>query len=217
MAGSVFAGERKIGKPGDQLEPATVLTLKTGTEYVSRGAHKLLHGLEHFAVDAKDLVAIDVGASTGGFTDVLLKAGAAKIYAVDVGYGQLHWSLRQDPKVVVLERTNARYLTRAEIPKPVDLLVCDASFISLTKVLPAAMELAGEQAQLLALIKPQFEAGRAEIGKGGVVRDAAVHRQVCETIVSWLTECGWQVAGVTESPIKGPKGNIEFLVYARKR
>ncbi len=163
------------------------------------------------------MVALDVGASTGGFSDVLLQWGATKVYAVDVGHGQLDWRLRNDPKVVVLERTNARYLTRDLIPEPVDLVVCDASFISLKLVLPSALQLTHAGACLLALIKPQFEVGKGQVGKGGVVRDPALHAEVCSDIARWLAEeQGWHVLGITESPITGPKGNREFLIAARR-
>jgi 23S rRNA (cytidine1920-2'-O)/16S rRNA (cytidine1409-2'-O)-methyltransferase len=185
--------------------------------YVSRGGLKLAHALDHFRLDPAGRAALDVGASTGGFTDVLLRRGARRVYAVDVGYGQLDWRLRNDPKVVVLERTNARYLTTAEIPEPVEAIVADTSFISLKLVLPAALALAGQGAWLVALIKPQFEVGKGRVGKGGVVRDPALHQAVCEGIARWLGEQqGWQVQGVVESPITGPKGNREFLVAARR-
>jgi 23S rRNA (cytidine1920-2'-O)/16S rRNA (cytidine1409-2'-O)-methyltransferase len=177
---------------------------------------KLDHALAHFAIDPKGLVCLDVGASTGGFTDVLLTRGAAKVYAVDVGHGQLAWKLRQDARVVVLERSNARHLTRAEVPEPVQLIACDASFIGLETVLPAPLALAAPGAWLVALIKPQFEVGKERVGKGGVVRDPALHAEVCERIAGWLgAQPGWRVLGVTQSPIAGPEGNIEFLIAAR--
>jgi len=184
---------------------------------VSRGGLKLVQALDHFALDPAGLVALDIGASTGGFTDVLLARGAARVHAVDVGRGQLAWKLRQDPRVVVHEGVNARYLSRAEISEPIDLVTCDASFIGLETVLPASLALAAEHAALVALIKPQFEAGPKEVGKGGVVRDPAVHRAVCERIAVWLgAQPGWRVVGITESPITGPAGNREFLIYARR-
>lgn len=182
--------------------------------WVSRGGIKLAHALAHFAIDPAGQVAIDVGASTGGFTDVLLKHGAARVYAVDVGHGQLAWALRNDPRVVVLEKTNARHLTPAEIPEPVDLVVCDASFIGLETVLPAALALARPGATLVALIKPQFEVGRGRVGKGGVVRDPALHEEVCARIAAWLPTQGWRVRGIARSPITGPEGNVEFLIAA---
>jgi len=184
--------------------------------YVSRGGVKLAHGLDHFAIDPADAVALDIGASTGGFTDVLLQRGARRVYAVDVGHGQLDWRLRQDERVIVRERCNARYLTRAEIPDPLDLVVCDASFISLKTVLPAALDLARPGAALVALVKPQFEVGKGRVGKGGVVRDPALHNEVCADIAAWLGDRpGWRVLGLTESPIRGPEGNVEFLIAGR--
>ena len=218
MAGTVFSGEQRLDKPGTRVVADIDLRLKdSGPGWVSRGALKLIEGLDRFDIDVAGLVAIDVGASTGGFTDVLLDRGAAHVFAVDVGHGQLDWRLRNDERVSVLERTNARHLTREQITRPAGLVVCDASFISLTKVLPAALALATDDARLVALVKPQFEAGRAEVGKGGVVRDPAVHRRVCDEVTAWLESIGWSVDGVTESPITGPSGNREFLVAARRR
>jgi 23S rRNA (cytidine1920-2'-O)/16S rRNA (cytidine1409-2'-O)-methyltransferase len=185
--------------------------------YVSRGGVKLAHALDHFRLDPEGLVALDIGASTGGFTDVLLRRGASCVYAVDVGYGQLDWRLRNDARVRVLERQNARSLTRAEIPEPPQLVVADVSFISLRQALPAALALATPDACLVALIKPQFEVGKGQVGKGGVVRDAALHQAVCDDIAHWLAdEQGWGVLGIVESPITGPKGNREFLIAARR-
>ncbi|MDZ7283922.1 TlyA family RNA methyltransferase [Sphingomonas sanguinis] len=217
MAGLVFSGETKIAKPGQQLAEDAVLDVRGRDHpWVSRGGIKLAHGLEYFGWDVTDAVAIDVGSSTGGFTDVLLQKGAARVYAVDSGTNQLAWSLRQDPRVIVHEQTSARILTEAHIPEPVDIIVCDTSFIGLAKVLERPLSFAKPGAHLLALIKPQFEAGREEVGKGGVVRDPAVHQRVCDQVVAWLTDSGWQVAGVTQSPITGPEGNIEFLVAASR-
>ena len=217
MAGLVFSGETKIAKPGQQLAEDAALDVRGRDHpWVSRGGIKLAHGLEHFGWDVTHAVAIDVGSSTGGFTDVLLQKGAARVYAVDSGTNQLAWSLRQDPRVIVHEQTSARILTEAHIPEPIDIIVCDASFIGLAKVLERPMRFAKPGARLLALIKPQFEAGREEVGKGGVVRDPAVHRRVCDQVAAWLTDSGWQVAGVTQSPITGPEGNIEFLVAASR-
>ena len=179
-----------------------------------RGGIKLAHGLDRFCWDANGAVAIDVGSSTGGFTDVLLSRGAARVYAVDSGTNQLAWKLRQDERVIVHEQTSARVLTDSHVPEPIDLIVCDASFIALAKVLDVPMRFARPGARLLALIKPQFEAGRDEVGKGGVVRDAAVHDRVCRAVADWLTDRGWAVIGVTQSPITGPEGNIEFLIAA---
>ncbi len=184
--------------------------------WVSRGGIKLAHGLDRFSIDPAGLTALDVGASTGGFTDVLLSRGAAKVYAVDVGHGQLAWKLRNDARVVVLEKTNARHLTAHEIPEQVDLVVCDASFIGLEAVLPAALSLAKPGARLVALIKPQFEVGKGRVGKGGVVREPELHREVCDRIAAWLPTLGWTVLGLEESPILGPEGNKEFLIAARK-
>jgi 23S rRNA (cytidine1920-2'-O)/16S rRNA (cytidine1409-2'-O)-methyltransferase len=217
MAGAVFSGERKLAKAGDMLaEDAPLEVRGKDHPWVSRGGIKLEHGLEHFGFDVTGAVALDVGSSTGGFTDVLLSRGAAKVYAVDVGTNQLAWKLRQDPRVVVHEQTNARTLDSSIIPEPVDVVVCDASFIGLAKVLEAPLKLARPGATLVALIKPQFEAGRDEIGKGGVVRDPAVHERVCTSAKDWVATQGWSVLGVTESPITGPEGNVEFLLGAVK-
>ena len=218
LAGLVSCGERRVDKPGDQLTVDAPLALKgRDHSWVSRGGVKLVHALDHFRVSLDGHVALDIGASTGGFTEVLLSRGARRVYAVDVGHGQLAWELRQDPRVVVRERLNARFLTRAEIPEPLDTITCDASFIGLATVLPAPLALAAERAQLVALVKPQFEAGPDRVGKGGVVRDPEVHREVCERVVAWVAaQPGWSVAGTVESPIRGPEGNREFLLYARR-
>lgn len=217
MAGLVFASGRKVGKPGEQVLADAVIEVRGRDHpWVSRGGVKLAHGLDHVGWDVGGAVAIDVGSSTGGFTDVLLSRGAARVYAVDSGTNQLAWKLRQDERVVVLEQTSARILTSAHIPGPVDLIVCDASFIGLAKVLDRPLAFAKPDARLLALVKPQFEAGREEVGKGGVVRDPAVHHRVCGEVAAWLTGQDWTVVGVTPSPITGPEGNIEFLLAARK-
>ena len=218
LAGVVSVAGRRIDKPGTSLAEDTPLELaKRDHPWVSRGGLKLDFGLSHFAVDPTGALALDLGASTGGFTDVLLTRGAARVYAIDVGRAQLAWKLRQDPRVVVLESTNARYLTRQEIPEPVDLLTCDASFIGLATLLPAPLALAAERADLVALIKPQFEAGPRDVGKGGVVRDPAIHQAVCDRIARWVGEQpGWQVVGIAESPVLGPAGNREFLIHARR-
>ena len=217
MAGAVFSGERKLAKAGEMLAEDAALEVRGKDHpWVSRGGVKLEHGLNHFGFDVTDAVALDVGSSTGGFTDVLLSRGAARVYAVDVGTNQLAWKLRQDPRVVVHEQTNARHLTREIIPGPIDVIVCDASFISLAKVLEAPLDLARPGALLVALVKPQFEAERSEIGRGGVVRDASVHDRVCEAAESWVESRGWRVLGVTPSPITGPEGNVEFLLGAIK-
>jgi 23S rRNA (cytidine1920-2'-O)/16S rRNA (cytidine1409-2'-O)-methyltransferase len=218
LAGQVFSEGRRVDKPGTALPAEATLTL-AGRDHpwVSRGGLKLGHALDHFGIEVGGLVALDIGASTGGFTDVLLTRGAARVHAVDVGHGQLAWKLRQDPRVVVREGTNARYLSRAEIPEPVDIVTCDASFIGLATVLPASLALTADRAALVALIKPQFEAGPREVGKGGVVRDPAVHEAVCARIAGWLEEQpSWRVIGTVESPITGPAGNREFLLYARR-
>jgi 23S rRNA (cytidine1920-2'-O)/16S rRNA (cytidine1409-2'-O)-methyltransferase len=219
MAGLVFSADRKIAKPGDTLPDDAPLEVRGRDHpWVSRGGIKLDHGLTHFGWDVAGAVAIDVGSSTGGFTDVLLSRGAARVYAVDSGTNQLAWKLRQDDRVVVLEQVSARALTAAHVPEPVDLIVCDASFISLMKVLPVPMGFAKADARLLALIKPQFEAGKAEVGKGGVVRDPAIHQRVCDEVAGWLAaQPGWQVAGITPSPITGPEGNVEFLIAGERR
>ncbi|MBL8832587.1 MAG: TlyA family RNA methyltransferase [Rhodospirillales bacterium] len=217
IAGLVYSGEKRLDKPGTSYPEETPIEVRGQPHpWVSRGGVKLAHGLAHFAIDPAGAVAIDVGSSTGGFTDVLLSRGAAKVYAVDVGHGQLAWKLRNDPRVVVLERTNARHLTAAEIPDAADMVVCDASFIGLETVLPAALALAKPGAFLVALIKPQFEVGPARVGKGGVVRDPALHDEVCARIAGWLPTLGWTVLGIEPSPILGPEGNREFLVAARR-
>jgi len=217
LAGIVYLGDRKIEKAGQQVAEDAVLDVRGRDHpWVSRGGIKLAHALEHFGWDVSGAVAIDVGSSTGGFTDVLLTNGAEKVFAVDSGTNQLAWKLRNDPRVLVHEQTSARILTDAEITEAVDLIVCDASFIGLSKVLERPMTFTKVGAGLIALIKPQFEAGRDEVGKGGVVRDPEVHQRVCTNVQSWLTDKGWAVEGITESPIKGPEGNIEFLIAARK-
>jgi len=217
LAGLVFSGERKIDKAGQAMAEDAPLSVRGKDHpWVSRGGIKLAHALDHMGWDVAGAVALDVGASTGGFTDVLLQRGAAKVFAVDVGTNQLAWSLRQDPRAIVHEQTNARYLTGEIVTEPVDIIVCDASFISLAKVLDKALDFARPGGRLIALIKPQFEAGRAEIGKGGVVRDPQVHARVCEEVGAWLESRSWSVEGVTPSPITGPEGNVEFLIAARK-
>jgi 23S rRNA (cytidine1920-2'-O)/16S rRNA (cytidine1409-2'-O)-methyltransferase len=217
MAGLVFSGERKIDKAAQPLLPEAPLEVR-GKEHpwVSRGGIKLAYALEHFGWDVTGAVALDVGSSTGGFTDVLLQKGAARVFAVDVGTNQLAWKLRQDPRVVVHEQTNARYLTAEIVAEPIDIVVCDASFIGLAKVLDTAIDFAKPGGRLLALVKPQFEAERGEIGKGGVVRDPLVHERVCAAAAEWVESRGWTVEGVVQSPITGPEGNVEFLLAARR-
>ena len=217
MAGLVFSGETKLAKPGQQLAEDAALEVRGRDHpWVSRGGIKLAHAIEHFSLDPAGATAIDVGSSTGGFTDVLLSKGAAHVFAVDSGTSQLAWKLRQDPRVTVLEQTSARILTSEQIDRPCDWIVCDASFISLSKVLERPMELAAPQCRLVALIKPQFEVGRDEVGKGGVVRDPALHARVCDETRDWLEGTGWTVQGIVESPITGPEGNVEFLVSASR-
>lgn len=215
LSGNVLIGTQRADKPGTQVKADADITVK-GQEHpwVSRGGMKLDHALREFGVDVSGMTAIDVGASTGGFTDVLLTRGVAKVFAVDVGHGQLAWKLRSDARVVVMEKTNARHLTAELIPDAIDLIVCDASFIGLEVVLPATLALAPAGAQLLTLIKPQFEVGKEQVGKGGVVRDASLHDEVCKRIAAWLESIGWQVRGLTTSPITGPAGNKEFLLWA---
>ncbi len=217
MAGSVFSSEKKLSKAGDMLADDAPLEVRVKDHpWVSRGGIKLDHGLSHFGFEVTGEVALDIGSSTGGFTDVLLSHGAARVYAVDVGTNQLAWKLRQDPRVISHEKTNARALDKTIIPEPVDILVCDASFIGVAKVLEEPLKLGKPGARLIALIKPQFEAGREEVGKGGVVRDPAVHERVCAAAAAWVQSQGWKVLGVTPSPITGPEGNIEFLLGAEK-
>ncbi|WP_114228066.1 MULTISPECIES: TlyA family RNA methyltransferase [Sphingomonas] len=217
MAGLVFAGTRKIAKAGEMVGADVPLDLRGKDHpWVSRGGLKLDHGLSHFGIDVTGAVALDVGSSTGGFTDVLLTRGAAKVFAVDVGTNQLAWKLRQDDRVVVMEQFNARNLTAVEIAEPIDIVVCDASFIGLAKVIEAPLKLARVGAHAVLLIKPQFEAGREEVGKGGVVRDPAVHKRVCADAAAWIASQGWRVLGITPSPITGPEGNVEFLLGAVK-
>lgn len=219
LAGLVSCAGRRVEKPGEQLDAGAALAVKGRDHpWVSRGGVKLSHAIDRFGIAVVGKVALDIGASTGGFTDVLLSHGAERVYAVDVGHGQLAWKLRQDPRVIVRERLNARYLTRADIPEPIDIITCDASFIGLATVLPASLALTAEPAGLVALVKPQFEAGREHVGKGGVVRDPAIQREVCERIADWVgAQTGWKVAGISDSPILGPEGNREFLLYARRR
>lgn len=217
MAGLVFAGDRKVEKPGQNLPDDALLDVRGRDHpWVSRGGIKLAHALDHFAIHVTGATAIDVGSSTGGFTDVLLAHGAAHVRAVDSGTNQLAWKLRQDARVTVHEQTSARILSDVHIPAPVDIVVCDASFISLAKVLERPLSFVRPGGRLVALIKPQFEAGRGEVGKGGVVRDPAIHARVCAQVAEWLVSIGWIVDGVTPSPITGPEGNIEFLIAATR-
>lgn len=214
MAGQVSVNGRVVDKPGSAVSTDAEVAVAGRLPYVSRGGLKLQAALDAFGLDVHGLVAADVGASTGGFTDCLLQRGAARVYAIDVGYGQLAWMLRQDPRVVVMERTNARYLTA--LPEPVDLATVDASFISLTLLLPRIRDWLKPEGQVIVLIKPQFEAGKAQVGKGGVVRDPRVHRQVLEQIMTWCVENGLPPRGLIRSPITGPAGNVEFLAWLTK-
>lgn len=211
------SNRQPLTKAGHQLPPDFEIQLKEKLHpWVSRGGMKLMQGIEHFGINPQGQIVADIGASTGGFTDVLLTHGATKVYAVDVGYGQLADKLRRDARVVVMEKTNARNITNEQIPDPLDGVVCDASFISLKTVLPASLELVKAGGWLLALIKPQFEVGREDVGNG-VITDPALHERVCNDISEWLNAlAGWKVVGITASPILGPKGNTEFLIYASK-
>ena len=217
MAGLVFSGETKLAKPGQQLPEDAPLDVRGRDHpWVSRGGIKLAHALEEFGLDPAGVTAMDVGSSTGGFTDVLLQNGAEHVIAVDSGTNQLAWKLRQDDRVTVLEQTSARILTPEMIGRSYSWVVCDASFISLRKVLEVPLRLADPDCQLVALIKPQFEVGREEVGKGGVVRDEKLHQRVCDEVREWLAGEGWHIDGITRSPITGPEGNVEFLISARR-
>ncbi|KPH59528.1 TlyA family RNA methyltransferase [Novosphingobium sp. ST904] len=217
LAGLVFSGETKIAKPGQSLKADEPLEVRGRDHpWVSRGGIKLAHAIEHFGLDPAGAVAMDIGSSTGGFTDVLLSNGAERVFAVDSGTNQLAWKLRQDPRVTVLEQTSARVLTAQQIDASCNWVVCDASFIGLAKVLEVPLRLAAPECRLVALIKPQFEVGRGEVGKGGVVRDPLLHERVCSEVRDWLEGDGWAIQGIVESPIKGPEGNVEFLVSAQR-
>ncbi len=217
MAGVVFAGEAKVDKPGQQIAEDAALEVRGRDHpWVSRGGIKLAHALEHFDLDPTGAVAMDIGSSTGGFTDVLLTHGADHVFAVDSGTNQLAWRLRQDDRVSVHEQTSARIITEEQINRPCNWVVCDASFIGLSKVLERPLELAARECQLVALIKPQFEVAKAEVGKGGVIRDTALHERVCGEVREWLQGLGWDIEGIVESPITGPQGNVEFLVSAKR-
>jgi 23S rRNA (cytidine1920-2'-O)/16S rRNA (cytidine1409-2'-O)-methyltransferase len=217
MAGLVYSGEARIAKPGQAIRRDALLDVRGRDHpWVSRGGIKLAHALDHFGLDPQGAVAMDIGSSTGGFTDVLLARGARRVFAVDSGTNQIAWKLRQDPRVTVLEQTSARTLTPEMIGEACDWVVCDASFISLAKVLEVPLRLAAPRCRLVALIKPQFEVGRGEVGKGGVVRDPALHKRVCGEVMGWLEGAGWAVDGIAASPITGPEGNVEFLIAARR-
>jgi len=213
MAGEVTVDGVRVDKAGTQISRSAQIELATPMPYASRGGYKLAGALEQFGLDVADRVAADIGACTGGFTDVLLQRGAARVYAIDVGQGQLVWKLRQDERVVVMERTNARYLDSLLVP--VSLVVIDVSFISLKLILPAVRKWLSADADVVVLIKPQFEAGPESVGKGGIVRDAAVRRAVLEDLLGWANEQGWSVNGLIQSPIQGTDGNIEYLAWLR--
>ena len=213
-AGLVWVNGQRCDKAGSQVKDDCEIEVKgKDCPFVSRGGKKLAKGLPFFKINPTDFVCADIGASTGGFTDCLLQNGAAKVFAVDVGYGQLDWGLRQDPRVMVMERTNARYLTPDDIGEPIDLAVIDAAFISLKILLPPLIPLFRDKVSIIALIKPQFEVGRDKIGKGGVVRDPALHEEVITDILAFIESIGLKSNGITDSPILGPKGNKEFLIH----
>jgi 23S rRNA (cytidine1920-2'-O)/16S rRNA (cytidine1409-2'-O)-methyltransferase len=211
MAGQVAVGDRVVDKPGTRVPVTTAMTVKGRLSYVSRGGFKLAAALDAFGLDVHGWIVADVGASTGGFTDCLLQRGAARVYAIDVGYGQLAWKLQQDPRVIVMDRTNARHLEN--LAEPVHLATIDVSFISLKLILPAVLGWLREGGEIVALVKPQFEAGRGQVGKGGVVRDPAVHQQVLENLATWAASEGMGLMGLIRSPITGPAGNVEFLAH----
>ena len=217
MSGVVYVNGQRADKPGAQVAPDVNIEVRGNTlPYVSRGGFKLEKALKVFPIDPTGMTCIDCGASTGGFTDVLLKNGAAKVYAVDVGYGQLAWSLRNDARVISMERTNVRYITAEQIPEPLDLAVMDLSFISVKLILPAVCPLLKDDAEVVCLIKPQFEAGREKVGKNGVVRDPATHREVLHNAMGYAAANGFAVRGLDFSPVKGPEGNIEYLMFVQK-
>ena len=215
MAGVVYVNDQKEDKPGFQTKPDAVIEIREKMKYVSRGGYKLEKAMEAFPISLEEKVTMDVGASTGGFTDCMLQNGAKKVYAVDVGYGQFAWKLRQDPRVVCLEKTNMRYLTRDQIDDDIDFASIDVSFISLSKIIPPLQALLTEKGEVVALIKPQFEAGREKVGKKGVVRDPVVHEEVIEAVLTFVRSIGFGVHGIDFSPIKGPEGNIEYLAYLK--
>ena len=217
MAGDVMIGTRIAAKTSELVDDETAITVKPTRRYVGRGALKLEAALDHFEIDVHGKTGLDIGASTGGFTDCMLQRGACKVYAVDVGHGQLDWKLRNDPRVIVLEKVNARSLSREQVPELVDICVIDVSFISLTLVLPNAFDLITSTGVILTLVKPQFELQRSEVGKGGIVRDPTLHRKAQDKIVAFVTQLGHVVTGIVPSPIKGADGNQEFFACMRKR
>ncbi len=217
LSGIVYSENKRLDKVGLQISDNETIFVKDkkGHKWVSRGGLKLAHALEYFKIDVRDFTALDIGASTGGFTDVLLDNGAKKVYAVDVGYGELAWKLQQDDRVVVLDRTNARNLTEEIIPDKADIIVCDASFVKLSSVLPVPLLFAKKGTILVALIKPQFEVAKYQVGEGGIITNPELHQKVCDDVELWLNNLeGWSVKAITESPIKGMEGNKEFLIYA---
>ena len=216
MAGQVFVNGQKAMKPGDTVKPTDRVEARGGAEFVSRGGHKLKKAVQVFSLSLENKICMDIGASTGGFTDCMLQNGAEKVYAVDVGYGQLAWKLRSDERVVNLERTNIRYLTREQVPEPLDFASVDVAFISLKLVLPVAYAFLAPEGECVCLVKPQFEAGREKVGKKGVVRDILTHVEVLRDTVAFALETGFAVRGLDYSPIKGPEGNIEYLLYLAK-
>ena len=217
MSGLVFVNGQRVDKPGTSISNEAAIEIRGNPmKYVSRGGLKLEKAMHTFDISLKDKICMDIGASTGGFTDCMLQNGAKKVYSIDVGYGQLAWKLRTNPNVVNLERTNIRYITREQVPDDIDFASVDVSFISLTLVLPVAYQFLSEQGEMVCLIKPQFEAGKEKVGKKGVVRDSAVHKEVIEKIHNFVLEQGFSVIDITFSPVKGPEGNIEYLIYIRK-
>lgn len=216
MAGSVYVNGQKAGKAGDSVKPADIIEVRSSMEFVSRGGYKLKKAMESFPIDLNGKVCMDIGASTGGFTDCMLKNGASKVYCVDVGYGQLAWKLRSDERVINLERTNVRYLEKEKLCELPSFISVDVSFISLKLVLPKVFEFLNDSGEAVCLIKPQFEAGREKVGKKGVVREKSTHIEVVETIVEFAKSLGFAVCGLDFSPIKGPEGNIEYLMYIKK-
>jgi 23S rRNA (cytidine1920-2'-O)/16S rRNA (cytidine1409-2'-O)-methyltransferase len=217
MAAKVFVGDRCVTKAGDlvYIEASLVIKDHKNHRWVSRGGLKLEHAIKYFGLDIGGMIAIDLGCSTGGFSDVLLEYGVSKIYAVDVGYGEFAWKLRNDPRVILLERTNARFISTKEVQDPIDMIVCDASFISATMILPAAMKLVAHNAIMVTLVKPQFEVDAHEVEDGGIIVSKELHQKSVDKVINFLIKHSWAVEGVVESPIKGMKGNTEFLLFAR--
>lgn len=216
MAGEVMVNGARVEKPGTPVPVSAKVSVKKPSPYVSRGGLKLAAALDHFSIQVKGRTILDIGASTGGFTDCLLQRGAGKVIAVDVGYGQIHWSLRQNPKVKILEKKNARYLTPDDLNEPVHGAVMDVSFISLKLIVPPVSKLLLDTSFIVSLVKPQFEVGRDQVGKGGVVRDPSLHKEVVSSLSRFFEKQGWNVIGHIPSPILGPKGNREFLLYMER-